>query len=426
MYNISVFCLLLQAETKKLKFKIHITMLNLSKKAQLMPASPIRKLVPYADEAKKRGIKVYHLNIGQPDIESPKEAIKAVKDIELKLIEYPHSAGIPSYRNKLAKYYQNLGMDVNAGDMLITNGGSEAISMAISIICNPDDEIIVLEPFYTNYASFALQNDAVFKPITCKIENGFALPPMEEFEKAITPKTKAILICNPGNPTGTVYTKEELEQLGEIISRHNLYLISDEVYREFCYDGKSFTSILSFPEYADRVICIDSFSKRFSMCGARVGAIVTRNKEVLESALKLAQARLCPPMVEQRAATAALTAPAEYVERVRECYEKRRNTLIRAMQRIPGVRCSMPKGAFYFVADLPVDDAERFALFMLRDFNLEGNTVMFAPAEDFYVSKGLGRTQARFAYVINEEELEMAARCLEAGLKAYRKSVMGL
>lgn len=401
--------------------------MQMSNRITSFQCSPIRRLVPYAREAKSKGIHVIHLNIGQPDILTPDEALQAIRNYDEKIIEYGLSEGEVELRKGLLSYYRQFGIEgLDEDNILITTGGSEALQFAFMTLCDPYDEFIIPEPYYTNVATFANIAMVTLVPVTSSMDDGFKLPEISEFESRINKKTMGILLCSPNNPTGHVYTEVELRELLELCRRHDIFLVVDEVYREFCYDGKSFTSILSFPEYADRVICIDSFSKRFSMCGARVGAIVTRNKEVLESALKLAQARLCPPMVEQRAATAALTAPAEYVERVRECYEKRRNTLIRAMQRIPGVRCSMPKGAFYFVADLPVDDAERFALFMLRDFNLEGNTVMFAPAEDFYVSKGLGRTQARFAYVINEEELEMAARCLEAGLKAYRKSVMGL
>ena len=367
-------------------------MLTLSKKAEMMPASPIRKLVPFADEAKKRGVKVYHLNIGQPDIESPEEAIDAVKNISLKLIEYPHSAGIPSYREKLAKYYQRLGMDINAGDILITNGGSEAISMAISIICNPDDEIIVLEPFYTNYASFALQNDARFRPITCKIENGFALPPIEEFEKAITPKTKAILICNPGNPTGTVYTKEELEQLGEIIRKHNLYLISDEVYREFCYTEEPHYSCMYLKGVENNVILVDSVSKRYSLCGVRIGAIISKNKEVMSAALRYAQARLCSPALGQIASEGALDASEEYFRKVKDEYIRRRDILIESLNKMEGVYSPMPMGAFYTIARLPIDDSERFAQWLLQDFSYEGQTVMVAPAAGFYATPARTRS----------------------------------
>lgn len=398
---------------------IIIKMLTLSKKAEMMPASPIRKLVPFADEAKKRGVKVYHLNIGQPDIESPEEAIDAVKNISLKLIEYPHSAGIPSYREKLAKYYQKLGMDINAGDILITNGGSEAISMAISIICNPDDEIIVLEPFYTNYASFALQNDARFRPITCKIENGFALPPIEEFEKAITPKTKAILICNPGNPTGTVYTKEELEQLGEIIRKHNLYLISDEVYREFCYTEEPHYSCMYLKGVENNVILVDSVSKRYSLCGVRIGAIISKNKEVMSAALRYAQARLCSPALGQIASEGALDASEEYFRKVKDEYIRRRDILIESLNKMEGVYSPMPMGAFYTIARLPIDDSERFAQWLLQDFSYEGQTVMVAPAAGFYATPGMGRNEVRIAYVLKESDLKAAMKCLEVALKQY-------
>lgn len=394
-------------------------MLQLSRKAESMPASPIRKLVPFADEAKKRGIKVYHLNIGQPDIESPKEAIDAVRGINLKLVEYPHSAGIPSYREKLAKYYQRLGMDINAEDLLITNGGSEAISMAISIICNPEDEIIVLEPFYTNYSSFALQNDARFKAITCKIENGFALPPIEEFEKAITPKTKAILICNPGNPTGTVYTKAELEQLGEIIRKHNLYLISDEVYREFCYTEEPHYSCMYLKGVEDNVILVDSVSKRYSLCGVRIGTIISKNKQVMSAALRYAQARLCSPALGQIASEAALDASEEYFKKVRDEYIKRRNILVEALNRMEGVYSPMPMGAFYTIARLPIDDSERFAQWLLQDFSYEGQTVMVAPAAGFYATAGMGKNEVRIAYVLKESDLRAAMKCLEEALKQY-------
>ena len=394
-------------------------MLQLSRKAESMPASPIRKLVPFADEAKKRGIKVYHLNIGQPDIESPKEAIDAVKGINLKLVEYPHSAGIPSYREKLAKYYQRLGMDINAEDLLITNGGSEAISMAISIICNPEDEIIVLEPFYTNYSSFALQNDARFKAITCKIENGFALPPIEEFEKAITPKTKAILICNPGNPTGTVYTKAELEQLGEIIRKHNLYLISDEVYREFCYTEEPHYSCMYLKGVEDNVILVDSVSKRYSLCGVRIGTIISKNKQVMSAALRYAQARLCSPALGQIASEAALDASEEYFKKVRDEYIKRRNILVEALNRMEGVYSPMPMGAFYTIARLPIDDSERFAQWLLQDFSYEGQTVMVAPAAGFDATAGMGKNEVRIAYVLKESDLRAAMKCLEEALKQY-------
>lgn len=394
-------------------------MLNLSRKAEQMPASPIRKLVPFADEAKKKGIKVYHLNIGQPDIESPKEAIKAVKDIEMKLIEYPHSAGIPSYRNKLAEYYRRIGIDITPDEIIVTNGGSEAISMAISIICNPEDEIIVLEPFYTNYSAFALQNDARFRPISCKIENGFALPPIEEFEKAITPKTKAILICNPGNPTGTVYTRKELEQLGEIIRKHNLFLIADEVYREFCYTEEPHFSCMYLKGVENNVILVDSVSKRYSLCGVRIGALVSRNKELMSAALRYSQARLCSPALGQIASEGALDAPEEYFKSVKNEYIKRRDILLEALNKMEGVFSPMPMGAFYTMARLPIDDGDRFAQWLLQEFNYEGQTVMVAPAAGFYATPGMGKDEVRLAYVLKEEDLRAAMKCLEIALRQY-------
>ena len=398
--------------------------MQMSNRISGFQCSPIRRLVPYSRDAVEKGIHVIHLNIGQPDIKTPKEALEAIHTYDKDIIAYGISEGEVGLRRGLVRYYAKYGIKVSQDDIMITTGGSEALQFVFMTLCDPYDEFIIPEPYYTNVATFANIAMINLVPVTSRMEDGFKLPEISEFERKINKKTMGILLCSPNNPTGHVYSEVELREILELCRRHDIFLVVDEVYREFCYDGKSFTSVLSFPEYADRVICIDSFSKRFSMCGARVGAIVTRNKDVLESALKLAQARLCPPMVEQVAATAALTAPAEYVENVREMYEKRRNTFIKEMQRIPGVKCSMPKGAFYFVADLPVDDAEKFALFMLRDFNWNGNTVMFAPAEDFYVTKGLGHTEARFAYVINEDELKLAAKCLEEGLKAYRKDVM--
>ncbi len=400
--------------------------MQMSNRISSFQCSPIRRLVPYARDAVKKGIHVIHLNIGQPDIKTPVEAIKAIQGYNEEIIAYGISEGEPFLRRALISYYKKYGLSLSEEDILITTGGSEAIQFVFTTLCDPDDEFIVPEPYYTNVSTFANMAMVKLRAVTSSSDDNFALPSIAEFENKINKKTMGIMLCSPNNPTGHVYTPEELRGLLELCRRHDIFLVVDEVYREFCYDGKSFTSILSFPEYQDRVICIDSFSKRFSMCGARIGAIVSRNKEVIDSALKLSQARLCPPVVEQVAAAAALTAPDEYVEKVREEYENRRNILISSMQRIPGVRCSLPKGAFYFVADLPVDDAERFALFMLRDFSYEGNTVMFAPAEDFYVTKGLGKSQARFAYVLKESELVMAAKCLEHGLKEYRSKVMGI
>jgi Aspartate/tyrosine/aromatic aminotransferase len=400
--------------------------MQMSNRISGFQCSPIRRLVPYSREAIARGVNVIHLNIGQPDIKSPVEAIKAVNDFKGDLIPYGSSEGELPLRKAMVKYYRKNGISVDVDDIIITTGGSESIQFAFMTLCDPYDEVIIPEPFYTNVSTFANIAMVNLVPVTSKINDAFVLPSLHDFESKINKKTMGILLCSPNNPTGHVYTQEELRQLLELCRKHDIFLIVDEVYREFCYDGKSFTSVLSFPEYADRVICIDSFSKRFSMCGSRVGALVSRNKDVISATMKLAQARLCPPMIEQVAATAALTAPDSYVDAVREEYEHRRNVLISEMQKIPGVRCSLPKGAFYFVIDLPVDDAEKFAVFMLRDFQWKGNTVMFAPAEDFYVTPGLGRTQARVAYVIQESELRLAAECLKEGLKQYRLTVMGI
>lgn len=394
-------------------------MLEISNKAKRIPASPIRKLVPLADQAKKKGIKVYHLNIGQPDIASPKETIDAIKSIDMELIEYPHSAGIPSYREGLSKYYKRIGIDVGTDEMIITTGGSEALSMAISVICNPDDEIIVLEPFYTNYSSFALLNDAKFKPITCHIDNAFALPPIEEFEKAITPKTKAILICNPGNPTGTVYSKEELLKLGEIVRRHNLFLLSDEVYREFCYTEQPHFSSMHIPGIEQNVILIDSVSKRYSLCGVRIGALISKNKEVMSAVLRYAQARLCSPALGQIASEGALSAPESYFECVRNEYIKRRDILIEALNKMEGVYSPTPMGAFYTIARLPIDDGDKFARWLLEEFSYKGQTVMVAPAAGFYATEGVGRNEVRIAYVLKEEDLRAAMECLEVALREY-------
>ncbi len=400
--------------------------MQMSNRISGFQCSPIRRLVPYSRDAEEKGIHVIHLNIGQPDIKTPKEALDAIHSYDKDIIEYGISEGEVPLRRSLMKYYAKYGIKVSQDDIMITTGGSEAIQFVFMTLCDPYDEFIIPEPYYTNVATFANIAMVTLRPVTSVSDDNFALPSLAEFEERINKKTMGIMLCSPNNPTGHVYTHEELRGLLELCRKHDIFLVVDEVYREFCYDGKAFTSVLSFPEYQDRVICIDSFSKRFSMCGSRIGAIVTRNREVLEAALKLAQARLCPPAVEQVAAAAALTAPDEYVENVRSEYEHRRNVMISRMQRIPGVRCNLPKGAFYFVVDLPVDDAEKFAIFMLRDFSYEGCTAMIAPAEGFYVTPGLGRSQARIAYVLNENELLMAAECIERGLKVYRRTVMGL
>jgi aspartate aminotransferase len=394
---------------------------NISEKGQNMPASPIRKLVPYADAAKDRGIKVYHLNIGQPDISSPPTAIEAIRNFDGNIIEYGHSAGNLSYRRKLARYYNSLGIDVSHDDILITTGGSEALAIALSVCLNPGDEVIVPEPFYTNYNSFAMQAGVVIKPITTRIESGFSMPLMKEFEDMITPATKAILLCNPNNPTGYLYSQSELKQLGDIVARHNLFLISDEVYREFCYDGFDFHSCMELEGIKDNVILIDSTSKRYSMCGIRVGAIVTRNRDVAEAVLHFCQARLCAPIFGQIAAEAALDTPAEYFRDIRNEYQERRNCLIDKLSKVKGVFCPMPRGAFYTIARLPVDNTEDFAKWMLDDFDYNGQTVMLAPASGFYRTEGRGVNEVRIAYVLQKNDLVEAVKCLKVALEKYNR-----
>jgi aspartate aminotransferase len=398
--------------------------MHMSHRISGFQCSPIRRLSPFARVAESKGIRVYHLNIGQPDIKTPPQVLDAIHAYNEQTIAYGASEGLQELREGLPEYYKKYGLDVQPDDILITTGGSEAIQFAFMTLCDPYDEVIIPEPYYTNVASFANIAMVNLVPVTSKMEDGFVLPSIDEFEKKITRKTGAILLCSPNNPTGHVYTLRELKQLLELVKRHDIFLIVDEVYREFCYDGKTFTSILSFTDYADRVICVDSFSKRYSMCGSRIGALVCKNPEVLASALKLAQARLCPPDIEQEAAFAALRTDDSYIDQVRAEYQNRRDILVSGLRKIPGVKCNCPKGAFYLVAELPVDDAEKFATFMLRDFSLDGETVMVAPCEDFYVTKGIGRKQVRLAYVINPEALRHALRCLEAGLAAYRKQVM--
>lgn len=392
---------------------------HISQKAVDMPASPIRKLVPYAEAAKKQGKIVYHLNIGQPDIETPEVALNAVHTMDRKVIEYSHSAGFESYRNGLAAYYQRTGINVNAEDILITTGGSEALIFGFMTTCNPGDEVIIPEPFYANYNGFAVMAGLNVVPVTAAIENGFALPPVEEIEKKITSKTKAIVICNPGNPTGYLYSKEELEQLRDIVKKHDLFLFADEVYREFCYDGAIPFSTMNLEGIENNVIMIDSVSKRYSMCGARIGALITKNKEVMAAALKFGQARLSPPTIDQIASEAALNTPQSYFDDVVAEYVERRNIMVDGLNQIPGVFCPKPSGAFYCVAKFPVDDAEKFCQWLLEDFSFEGQTVMMAPANGFYSSKGLGQQEARIAYVLNQDALRSAVKCLEEALKVY-------
>ena len=384
-----------------------------------MPPSPIRKLVPYAEGAKKRGIRVLHLNIGQPDIPTPREAIDAVQGIRDSIFAYGHSAGQESYRRKLVDYYRKVGISLTYDQIMITEGGSEAIFMAMSVCLDPGDEVLMPEPFYANYNGFAVESGIIVKPIPASIDNDFALPPMEEFDRHITPRTKAILICNPNNPTGYLYSRQELEQLRDIVLQHDLFLICDEVYREFCYDGATHHSILNLEGLEQHAVMIDSVSKRYSMCGIRLGALVSRNQEVLDAVLRMGQARLCPPYLAQIAAEAALETPESYFKAVYHEYLMRRNTIVEALNAIEGVYCPTPKGAFYSLVKLPVDDSERFARWLLEEFSFEGQTVMLAPASGFYATPGLGTDQVRIAYVLNREDLLAAARCLREALKIY-------
>lgn len=386
-----------------------------------MPASPIRKLVPYADAAKKKGTKVYHLNIGQPDLETPPMFWEKLRNLDIKVLEYCPSNGIASYREKFAKYYNTIGIAVNAANFMITEGASEALSFAMMSCLDELDEIIIPEPMYANYIGFASAGNIKVKPISTSIETGFALPPIEDFEKAITPKTKAILICNPNNPTGYFYSKEELLTLREICLRHNLFLFVDEVYREFLYSDKPFFSALNLEGMDEHVIVFDSISKRFSACGARIGAIVTRNKEVLETALKFGQARLSPPSLGQIAGEDLFELGKEYYDGVIAEYKKRRDVLIEALNHIPGVKCPNPGGAFYAVASLPVKDSDEFCQWMLESFSYNGATVMMAPASGFYSSTGAGKSEVRIAYVLKSDDLKAAIKCLEEGLKEYAK-----
>jgi len=392
---------------------------RVSAKGLQMPASPIRRLVPYANAAKARGIKVYHLNIGQPDIKTPEGALDAIRQIKTPVIAYSDSAGYLSYREGMVNYYKKIGIDLSPSDIIITNGGSEAIIFAFLTCLDPGDEVIIPEPFYANYNGFAMQAGINVIPIPSSINNDFALPPIEEFEKRITPRTRAILICNPNNPTGYLYSKQEIEQLGTIVKKHDLFLMSDEVYREFCYDGAEHYSIMQLPGLEEHTVLFDSVSKRYSMCGVRVGAFISRNKELISSAMKFAQARLCPPAFGQIAAEAALATPKEYFEAVYNEYIARRDFMINALNQIPGVYSPMPKGAFYTVAKLPIDDSDNFAKWMLEEFSFEGKTVMVAPATGFYATEGLGKNEVRLAYVLKIEDLREAMRVLAEGLKSY-------
>jgi len=384
-----------------------------------MPESPIRKMAPFADKAKEKGIKVYHLNIGQPDIETPEVALNKIKTNDLKVIGYGPSAGIDSYRKKLADYYCNYGIQINHNDIIVTTGGSEAIMFAFMSTMNQGDEVIVPEPFYANYYGFATAAGVRIKPITSYIDNGFALPPIHEFENLITEYTKAILICNPNNPTGYVYSKDELEALKALVKKYDLYLFADEVYKEFCYDGLKFHSVLQMEELKENVVVMDSVSKRYSACGMRIGALISRNKAFMDTAIKFAQARLSAPTYGQMASEAAIDVPESYFSGVLEEYYNRRNLLVESLNKIEGVECPTPKGAFYAVAKLPVDDSNKFCQWLLESFNYKGETVMLAPLSGFYATKGLGKDEIRIGYVLNMTDLTNAIKCIEEGLKVY-------
>ncbi|HOB78479.1 MAG TPA: pyridoxal phosphate-dependent aminotransferase [Bacteroidales bacterium] len=394
-------------------------MLSISKKGQMMPPSPIRKLVPYADAAKKRGVKVYHLNIGQPDIETPKLAIDALKNINLKVIEYSHSAGILSFREKLCKYYEENNIHVTPDEIIVTTGGSEAILFTFGTIMDNDDEVIIPEPYYANYNGFAINAGVKVVPIMSTIEDNYALPPIEEFEKYITPKTKAILICNPNNPTGYLYSQEEIEKLGKLVKKHNLFLIADEVYREFVYDGSKHFSVMHLKEIEQNIILVDSVSKRYSACGFRIGMLVSKNKEVMATAMKFAQARLSPPTFGQIAAEAAIDVDKSYFEAIKKEYVARRNVVIEGIKSIPGAYCPTPKGAFYVMAKLPIDDSDKFCQWLLEDFNVNNETVMLAPATGFYSVPERGLQEVRISYVLNVDDMKRSMELLKKALEVY-------
>jgi aspartate aminotransferase len=393
-------------------------MLSISKRGHEMPASPIRKLVPYAEAAKKRGTKVYHLNIGQPDIETPESCLDAVRNANLKVLAYSHSAGNESYRKKLVQYYAKNNIEVTENEIIVTTGGSEAILFGFMACLDVGDEVIVPEPFYANYNGFAIMADVSVVPIASKIKTGFALPPIEDFEKAITPKTKAIVVCNPNNPTGYLYSAAEMQTLKEIVIRHNLFLFADEAYREFCYEGKH-TSAMHLKGAEQHVVLMDTISKRYSACGGRIGAFVTKNTEVLDAAMKFAQARLSPPYYAQLLGEAAVDLPDNYFDETKAEYKLRRDTIVKRLNAIPGVFCPNPGGAFYAMASLPIDDCDRFCQWLLESFSYEGATVMLAPATGFYSTAGSGTNEVRLAYVLNVDAINKAMDCLEKALEVY-------
>ncbi len=393
-------------------------MLKISTRGTEMPASPIRKLVPYAEAAKSRGIKVYHLNIGQPDIETPAACLDAVKHTDLKVLEYSHSAGNESYRKKLVEYYSRNGIYLTPNEIIVTTGGSEAILFGFMACLDAGDEVIIPEPFYANYNGFAIQADVHVKPISSSITTGFALPPIEDFEQAITPKTKAIMVCNPNNPTGYLYSAAEMETLKQLALKHNLFLFADEAYREFCYEG-THTSAMHLKGAEQHVILMDTISKRYSACGGRIGAFITKNKTVLEAAMKFAQARLSPPFYAQVLGEAAVDLPADYFDTTKKEYKLRRDTTVQRLNAMPGVFCPNPGGAFYAMASLPIDDSDVFCQWLLESFSHEGETVMLAPATGFYSTPGLGKNEVRLAYVLNVESIHKAMDCLQAALAQY-------
>ena len=393
-------------------------MLTISNRGTQMPASPIRKLVPFAEAAKKRGTKVYHLNIGQPDIETPAQILDAVRHSDFKVLEYSHSAGNESYRKKMVEYYSRSGINVTKDEIIITTGGSEAILFGFMACMDAGDEVIIPEPFYANYNGFAVEAGVIVKPITSSINTGFALPPIEEFEKVITSKTRAIIICNPNNPTGYLYSKEELEILKQIVVKHNLFLFSDEAYREFCYEG-THTSAMHLTGADDNIVLMDTISKRYSACGGRIGALVTKNKSLLTSVMKFAQARLSPPTFAQILGEAAVDLPHDYFDGIKAEYKRRRDTIVQRLNAIPGVFCPTPGGAFYVIAQIPVADADDFCQWLLESFSYNGATLMLAPASGFYGTPGLGKQQVRLAYVLNTTAINAAIDCLEQALKVY-------
>jgi aspartate aminotransferase len=395
---------------------------GISQRGKKMPASPIRKLVPYAEAARTKGVKVYHLNIGQPDIETPKEFFQAIANFDHKVLEYSHSAGFESLRKKFAQYYHRVGVEIDHNGIIVCSGASEAIRFAFMSCLDQNDEVIIPEPFYANYNGFAVEAGVKVVPITTHIENSFDLPGIEEFEKLITPRTRAIMICNPGNPTGKLYSREALEKLRDVVLKHDLYLIADEVYREFAYDGLEHFSTLNLDGISENVIVVDSISKRYSACGARIGMVVTRNARVIQTAMKFAQARLSPPTLEQVGAEAVIDVPQSYIDAVRTEYVARRDTMVNALRRIPGVLVPEVSGAFYMIVRLPIDDSDKFCQWLLESFSHDDATVMMAPAGGFYATPGLGKDEVRIAYVLKQEDLEKSVECLAEALKVYAGS----